>query len=68
MNGPWINVFDHFDPVVGSLPHVKRFYMKDGKEVVLDINEQNWGKWRHNISKYLRGPELRKHLTDLLSR
>jgi hypothetical protein len=68
LNGPWINVFDHFDPVVGSLPHVKRFYMKDGEEVVLDINEQNWGKWRHNISKYLRGPELRKHLTDLLSR
>ncbi len=67
LNGPWINVFDHFDPVVGSLPHVKRFYMKGGEEVVLDLNEQNWGKWRHNISKYLRGPELRKHLVDLLS-
>lgn len=67
LNGPWINVFDHFDPVVGALPHITHLYRKHGLDAVLDVNEQNWGKWRHNISKYLQGPQLRSHLTGLLS-
>jgi hypothetical protein len=67
LSGPWINVYDMFDPVVGSLPHLRRLYMKQGQELVVDVNEQNWGKWRHSISKYLRGPELRRYLNDLLA-
>ncbi len=68
LNGPWINVFDHFDPVVGALPHIRRLYKKHGVEAVLDVNEQNWGKWRHNITKYLQGAQLRAHMMGLLSR
>jgi len=68
LRGPWINIFDHFDPVVGSLPHLKGLYRRGGVDVVEDINEQNWGKWRHNISKYMRGPQLRRYLVELLSR
>jgi pimeloyl-ACP methyl ester carboxylesterase len=64
--GPWVNVFDHFDPVVGALPHIKRFYEKDGEPAAVDINEQNWGKWRHSISKYFQGPLLRRSLGVML--
>ncbi len=67
LRGAWVNVFDHFDPVVGSLPHIRRLYLEKGRETVVDVNEQNWGKWRHNISKYLRGPVLRDHLTEMVS-
>jgi predicted alpha/beta hydrolase family esterase len=67
LRGPWINVFDHFDPVVGVLPHLTRLYRRSGEDAVVDVNEQNWGKWRHNISKYLRGPQLRENLVQLLS-
>ena len=66
LQGPWVNIFDHFDPVVGALPHIRTFYEKDGTPVAVDINEQNWGKWRHSVSKYLQGPLLRRNLIEML--
>jgi hypothetical protein len=64
--GRWVNVYDQFDPVAGFDPHLANDYKRGGAEVVEDINEQNWGKWRHDITKYLQGPRLRGTLKQLL--
>jgi predicted alpha/beta hydrolase family esterase len=66
LRGSWVNVFDHFDPVVGALPHIGSFYEKAGRRVVVDVNEQNWGRWRHSVSKYFHGPVLRRNLVEML--
>jgi predicted alpha/beta hydrolase family esterase len=66
LRGDWVNVFDHFDPVVGPTPHLGFRYKDQGAERVMDLNEQNWGRWRHDITKYLHGPQLRKELERLL--
>ena len=62
----WINIYDSFDPVVGFDPKFANDYKKNGQEFVEDINEQNSGTWRHNISKYLGGEKLRNALTKQL--
>ena len=31
-----------------------------------DVNEQNHGKWRHSIDKYLGGEKLRSALASML--
>lgn len=62
----WINVYDKLDPVVGFDPKFANDYKLAGKSVIKDINEQNWGKWRHNIVKYLSGPLLRAQLREAL--
>jgi hypothetical protein len=67
LRGDWVNVFDHFDPVVGPTPHLGFRYKHQGTERVTDVNEQNWGRWRHDITKYLHGPQLRKELERLLN-
>lgn len=58
----WINVYDKLDPVAGFDPKFANDYKKNGHESVEDINEQNSGTWRHNISKYLSGELLRNAL------
>ena len=53
VRGGWINVYDRFDPVAGIDP--ERSATTTGgaaRRSVRDINEQNSGKWRHNIGKY----------------
>jgi predicted alpha/beta hydrolase family esterase len=64
----WVNVYDHFDPVAGFDPNCANDYQRGSVQVVEDFNEQNSGKWRHNISKYLRGTQLRSKLASLLGR
>lgn len=66
LEGRWVNVFDRFDPVVGLKPQLAERYRHNSLPVVEDINEQNWGAWRHDIAKYLQGPELRRRLAELL--
>lgn len=66
MRGGWINVYDRFDPVAGFDPKLANDYRRDENNVVRDINEQNSGKWRHNISKYLSGAKLRGALREIL--
>ena len=67
LKGPWINIFDPLDPVVGFDPHFANDYLRDGAEVVVDIRESSWGQWRHNIVKYLSGPRMRAELKRLLA-
>lgn len=66
LHGPWINIFDPLDPVVGALPAVARLYRRAGDDVVVDVRQHNWGRWRHDIAKYLHGDELRTELARLL--
>jgi len=62
VKGAWINVYDPLDPVVGFDPKFANDYKRNGQKAVLDIAESNWGKWRHDVVKYLRGPKLRAQL------
>lgn len=66
LKGPWINVFDRLDPIAGLDPWFANDYRQDGNKLVRDIEEANWGKWRHTSTKYLKGPKLRAAMRDLL--
>lgn len=67
VKGPWINVYDPLDPVVGFDPKFGNDYLRGGQGAVEDIKEENWGKWRHSITKYLYGPKLRDRLGKLFA-
>ena len=64
--GSWVNVYDALDPVAGFDPTIADEYRRDGARVIEDINEPNEGVWRHSLVKYLRGPQLRDRLSQLL--
>lgn len=64
--GDWVNVFDRLDPVAGTAPELGPSYRYRGLPAVIDIEEANWGRWRHDIGKYLRGRALRAELARLL--
>jgi predicted alpha/beta hydrolase family esterase len=64
--GHWINVYDKLDPVTGFDGDIDNDFKQQGNAVVEVINEQNWGDWRHSITKYLVGEQLRKGLLKLL--
>ena len=66
VRGRWVNVYDKLDPVAGFDPNFANDYRRGGQAKVEDINEQNYGSWRHAIDKYMRGPQLRQALRELL--
>ena len=66
VDGSWVYVFDRLDKVCGSGLVLAIDYRSEGQPVRTDIDEPNWGTWRHSIGKYLHGPRLRKSLVDLL--
>jgi hypothetical protein len=62
----WFNVYDPLDPICGLDPKFANdFAPVDGKRVV-DIDESNWGNWRHTITHYLAGVKFRSSLADAL--
>lgn len=63
--GRWVNVYDRLDPVAGLDPNFANDYQGDGVNV-LDVHEPNWGRWRHDITKYLQGSQLRSTLKEFL--
>ena len=63
-----VNVYDSLDVVARAQPVLKPTFRRLGQELVLDVNEQNWGSWRHAATKYFQGPELRRHLRVLCDR
>jgi hypothetical protein len=67
VRGPWINFYDQLDPVAGFDPRFTNDYLRGGQSAVEDIKQENWGKWRHSITKYLHGAPLRKRLGELLA-
>ncbi|MDX1980953.1 MAG: hypothetical protein SFV51_11835 [Bryobacteraceae bacterium] len=64
--GRWVNVFDPLDVVVGLDPRFDNDFRRNGQFAVEDVREDNWGTWRHSISKYLQGRVLREHLARML--
>jgi TIR domain len=68
LSGPWVNVYDALDPVVGDDPEIASHYRRKSELVVEDLHEPNFGGWRHDIQKYLQGPLLRARLEQLLVR
>jgi pimeloyl-ACP methyl ester carboxylesterase len=65
LTGEWVNVYDRFDPVCAANPHLANDYLDGRRERVTDLNEQNWGEWRHTITHYLKGPQFRATLRRL---
>jgi hypothetical protein len=64
--GRWINVYDPRDPICGLDPRFANDYKPvDGKKIE-DIEESNWGDWRHTITHYLAGVKFRAALAASL--
>ena len=58
----WVNIYDPLDPVAGADPKLANDYAAvDGKSVE-DLKESNWGSWRHTITHYFAGTQLRAQL------
>ena len=68
LRGDWVNVFDPFDLIARPDPRLANDFLKAGTEVVIDIEESNWGRWRHSATKYLQGKQLRAQLRRLCGR
>jgi len=66
VTGDWTNVYDPLDVVAAFDPALAGDYRKAKKRVVDDVNEPNWGRWRHDIAKYLAGRQLRSTLGRVL--
>ena len=66
VGGSWVSVYDRLDPVTGFDGNIADDFLQEGREVVRVIQEANWGSWRHNISKYFAGPQLRAALVQQL--
>ncbi len=67
LEGPWINVYDPLDVVAGFDPLLANDFRRKGKAVIEDVRQDNWGSWRHSISKYLQGQSLRGHVSKMLT-
>lgn len=50
----WTNVFDRLDVVSAADPEIANDFQQGGNTAVVDLSVSNSGKWRHDISKYLR--------------
>jgi hypothetical protein len=68
LKGDWVNVYDPFDVVARLDPKLANDFRRNGEQAVIDIKEENWGRWRHSATKYLKGPMLRSHLRRLAGR
>lgn len=66
VRGRWVNVFDQLDPVAGFDPRFANDYRRGGRRTIEDVNEQSSGRWRHDISKYLAGAQLRARVREML--
>lgn len=65
--GPWVNVYDPLDVVAGFDPRLAHDFRRKGEAVIEDVREDNWGTWRHSVSKYLQGKSLRGHVARMLA-
>jgi hypothetical protein len=63
----WLNVYDRLDVVALLDPKLANDYQREDASVVQDLNENNYGRWRHDIGKYLGGPRLRTEIAGMLA-
>jgi hypothetical protein len=64
--GGWVNVFDRLDVVAALDPELADDFRKGGVDTVVDVDEPNYGKWRHTLRKYFEGAKLRAQVRRLL--
>jgi hypothetical protein len=62
----WVNVFDPLDPICGADPRFANDYTPVEGKKVEDLEESNWGNWRHTITHYLAGVRFRGALAKQL--
>ena len=62
----WVNVYDPFDVVCGADPDFSHDYAAVNNKEVEDIEERNWGNWRHTITHYFAGKKFRAELAKSL--
>jgi hypothetical protein len=61
-----VNIFDRLDAVCGADPAFSSNYAAvDGKRI-RDLEEANWGSWRHTATHYLSGIKFRAELAAAL--
>jgi len=68
VRGDWVNVYDPYDAVSRLDPKLANDFKKNSQKVIIDVDEENWGKWRHSATKYFQGTQLRAHLRRLCDR
>lgn len=62
----WVNVFDPQDLICRADPRFSNdFALVDGKKIE-DVEESNWGNWRHTMTHYLAGVRFRTALAGSL--
>ncbi|MFN5997831.1 MAG: hypothetical protein ACK47C_17020 [Paracoccaceae bacterium] len=64
VSGDWINVFDPLDIVSRADPRIANDFRRGGKAVIKDVQQVNSGLWRHSMTKYLQGSEMRSVVRD----
>lgn len=64
--GRWINVYDPLDPICGADPRFANDYDAVNSKEVEDVEELNWGSWRHAITHYFAGKQFRARLAEAL--
>lgn len=62
----WINVYDPLDPVCAADPRFANDYQEVDGKCVEDMQESNWGSWRHTVTHYFAGKLLRARLAESL--
>lgn len=68
LRGRWFNVYDSLDVVARPDPNLANDFRRRGLKVVMDVNEQSSGVWRHSATKYFKGEKLRDCLRELCGR
>jgi hypothetical protein len=66
VKGSWLNYFDRLDVVSRLDPYLANDFRRQQKMVVGDIAQENIGVWRHDIEKYLLGPQVSKGISEQL--
>lgn len=62
----WQNFYDPLDVVSRLDPRISNDYKKQNAKIVSDASQSNDGIWRHDIEKYLKGPEVSLAISKLL--
>lgn len=63
--GRWINIYDPLDPICGAAPKMDDYAPFQDRKVE-DVQERNWGSWRHTITHYFAGRKFRALLAGVL--
>lgn len=64
--GRWVNVYDPLDVVCGADPRLSNDYTSVAGKSVEDMEESNWGSWRHTVTHYFAGTTFRTEFAQAI--